>query len=103
MARNGTCFNTPPKLSPGHRSECQPPPSLTAVALSHKNPKVKLETLKWLEAVVPKEKRNELGATAATIVPACVKCAKEADLAVRECANDVLAEYIKAVSGGAGL
>jgi len=69
------------------------------VALSHKVPKVQVETLKWLASSFEDMKRPQMKALYKTIVPSIVKCASASSPEARSGALEALAACAR-TSGG---
>lgn len=63
------------------------------VALEHKNPKVKLETLKLIESFVSSASKPNAAKVHATVLPAVAKSANEAAPDIREAALAVLVAF----------
>ena len=64
-----------------------------AAALNHKNPKVKLETLRLIQAFVSSSSKQAAAKVHATILPAAAKLAGEAAPDIREAALAVLVAF----------
>lgn len=64
-----------------------------AAALAHKNPKVRLDTLRLLRDMVDSTDKQQASRTKDSLIPAVVKLAPDADAAIRENAQAVLVAY----------